>query len=448
MSFTQITASVPQAQRATVSNSTTVNRYLRAITTTVGGFTSFQFAAVMTVNQNRGSPSSGQESQYATLATAEADDLLPIIDVNDYTMASSGTTKKILVSDLFDYPVVNPGDGVMRLLIPMYIYPSYFDEGGGRVAAVQSACPAASIVIANVASGPGTSINGDFTTQIPLAQAAGLTVLGYVPTNYGATSAATVEGQVDDWYSWYGVDGIFFDEAATSTGDQPYYQALYDYVKAKPASGRLVVINPGSPTDVSYMTACDIVIDFEDDANTFLTEFTPEAWASDYPADRFCRTINQIDDGATLGAIIAQLRAQRSGHCFITTNDAYSSLPADPWWTGQLWQASSLTSYPVTGAEGSTAQTLTNGSTVTISGLGVARVTSSSAVTGVVVPAGTAAAQQVTIVNEGSYPVSSPLRGHPLSRTASPTSSPRPPQAATPGIPAPACGTGASPRPS
>ena len=148
-------------------------------------------------------------------------------------------------------------------------------------------------MIANVASGPGTSINGDFTTQIPLAQAAGLTVLGYVPTNYGATSAATVEGQVDDWYEWYGVDGIFFDEASTSPGtDQAYYQGLYNYVKAKPAAGRLVVINPGSPTDVSYMTACDIVCDFEDDANTFLTEFTPETWAADYPADRFCRTIN------------------------------------------------------------------------------------------------------------------------------------------------------------
>ena len=170
-----------------------------------------------------------KESLYATLATPAADDLVPIIDVNDFTMASSGTTKKILVADLFDYPVVNPGDGVMRLLIPMYIYPSYFDEGGGAWQQVQSACPAASIVIANVASGPGTSVNDDFTAQIPLAQAAGLTVLGYVPTNYGATSAATVEGQVDDWYEWYNVDGIFFDEASTSPGaDQAYYQQIHD----------------------------------------------------------------------------------------------------------------------------------------------------------------------------------------------------------------------------
>jgi hypothetical protein len=54
MSFTQITGSVPQAQRATVSNVTAVDQYLRAITTTSGGFTSFQFAAVVTVNVNAG----------------------------------------------------------------------------------------------------------------------------------------------------------------------------------------------------------------------------------------------------------------------------------------------------------------------------------------------------------------------------------------------------------
>lgn len=54
MSFTQITGSVPQAQRASVSNSTTVNRYLRAITTTSGGFTSFRFACTATVNSVAG----------------------------------------------------------------------------------------------------------------------------------------------------------------------------------------------------------------------------------------------------------------------------------------------------------------------------------------------------------------------------------------------------------
>lgn len=48
-SFTQIT-SANQAQRLALSNTATVRRYLRAVTTTVGGFTSLTFAVMINVN--------------------------------------------------------------------------------------------------------------------------------------------------------------------------------------------------------------------------------------------------------------------------------------------------------------------------------------------------------------------------------------------------------------
>lgn len=47
-SFTQITGSVPQAQRISVSG--TVDQYVRAVTVTSGGFTSFEFACVICIN--------------------------------------------------------------------------------------------------------------------------------------------------------------------------------------------------------------------------------------------------------------------------------------------------------------------------------------------------------------------------------------------------------------
>ena len=50
MSFTQITGGVPQAQRTTIANNTTVDQYVRAITTTVGGFTSFAFQVTFVRN--------------------------------------------------------------------------------------------------------------------------------------------------------------------------------------------------------------------------------------------------------------------------------------------------------------------------------------------------------------------------------------------------------------
>lgn len=54
ITFAQITGSVPLAQRLAVSNSATVNRYLRATTVTTGGFTSLKFAVNTVRNQIAG----------------------------------------------------------------------------------------------------------------------------------------------------------------------------------------------------------------------------------------------------------------------------------------------------------------------------------------------------------------------------------------------------------
>ena len=54
MSFTQITGSVPQAQRISISNTSTVDQYVRAITTTSGGFSSFAFQVTFVRNKTAG----------------------------------------------------------------------------------------------------------------------------------------------------------------------------------------------------------------------------------------------------------------------------------------------------------------------------------------------------------------------------------------------------------
>lgn len=50
LSFSQITGSTPLAQRIAVSNTSTIRRYVRAITTTSGGFTSFKFIVAININ--------------------------------------------------------------------------------------------------------------------------------------------------------------------------------------------------------------------------------------------------------------------------------------------------------------------------------------------------------------------------------------------------------------
>ena len=72
------------------------------------------------------------------------------------------------------------------------------------------------------------------------ATAAGARVLGYVPTAWGARPAADVEADIERYRGWYGVDGIFLDEAAADPASLPYYAAL-----RRALAGRFLVLNPG-----------------------------------------------------------------------------------------------------------------------------------------------------------------------------------------------------------
>lgn len=50
LSFTQITGGAPLAQRIAIGNTNTIRRYVRAVTTTSGGFTSLKFGVVLNKN--------------------------------------------------------------------------------------------------------------------------------------------------------------------------------------------------------------------------------------------------------------------------------------------------------------------------------------------------------------------------------------------------------------
>lgn len=50
LAFTQITGGTPLAQRIAIANTSTIRRYVRAVTSTVGGFTNFQFVVALMKN--------------------------------------------------------------------------------------------------------------------------------------------------------------------------------------------------------------------------------------------------------------------------------------------------------------------------------------------------------------------------------------------------------------
>lgn len=223
--------------------------------------------------------------------------------------------------------------------IPAYIYPDYGNPSGAWNRMIAAAAQTGFVVI-NPSDGPGSRLNSDYATQVYAAQAAGIKVIGYVRTNYTAFTEAIVEADIDSYYAWYNVDGIMVDEVTTAAGTQSYYQDLHDYIKGKPGAA-LVVLNPGTPPDESYMTACDICGTAELDLGNYRKR-TAASWESSYAPDRFwhiiyaCGWSDQPDGGlAQLREALTLSQSYGAGYVWITSDtepNPYDTIPADPYW--------------------------------------------------------------------------------------------------------------------
>lgn len=179
------------------------------------------------------------------------------------------------VADPSDYPIdANPfpppdaalptPDGAadfIGTIVPLYSYPT--EAPWAAVAAAAEALPDARIVvIANPDNGPGIVFDPHYADGITLLQAAGVTVIGYVYTQYSDRNAGQVEDDIDAWAAYYPtVDGIFFDEMSTDAADIPYYQQLDAHATA--AGLDFTVGNPGTDSIPDYVGVVDVLVVYE-----------------------------------------------------------------------------------------------------------------------------------------------------------------------------------------
>ena len=221
----------------------------------------------------------------------------------------------------------------LALAIPMYMDPSAPDWAQETSAANQ-----VPLLVANPNSGPGASADSSYSKAVATAQAAGQTIIGYIHTSYGARTIAEVEADIDSWYSFYpAIDGIFSDETATDASlVSSYYAPLYAYVKAKGGKA-VVVINPGTPPDESYMTASDVVLSFEDTYANYTGMQTP-AWVASYPRTRFWHIVLSASQTEMTTAV--SLARQRNAGLIYATDQgpatAYSQLVTGAYWQAEL----------------------------------------------------------------------------------------------------------------
>lgn len=140
--------------------------------------------------------------------------------------------------------------------VPAYFYPSFPDPLWSQM---QSGVPTVAFAVMNPASGSGAASDPNYVSQVAAARAAGVKVLGYVTSSYATRAEAAVKAEIDNYYAWYQVDGIFIDEADNNCPTASYYADLNSYTKTKGGAG-LTVINPGTTTPECFVTSADIIL--------------------------------------------------------------------------------------------------------------------------------------------------------------------------------------------
>jgi hypothetical protein len=198
-----------------------------------------------------------------------------------------------------------------KMIIPMYVYWDHplWDKAINAPQAVHA-------VILNPNSGPDTTKDAGYDPKIATARTKGIKVLGYVKTLNATIPTSTVRSEIDKYYTWYNVDGIFFDEMSwdASTTTYNYYKSLAEYVRSKNTNPArtLTIANPGgfmlnepsgntTPESNAFENHFknyveDIYADFEHNWNNYTNQSgfsirgyrnqTLPSWAYNYPIDK------------------------------------------------------------------------------------------------------------------------------------------------------------------
>jgi hypothetical protein len=170
-------------------------------------------------------------------------------------------TVVIIAAALYMITLVFPNqafaDDGNGLIVPMYGWDAGWDD---VIYTKEENEGTEIIVVINPSSGPGGDKDSHWVDVADDLQDAGIKVVGYSTTSYAGKSMGDVKDEIDRYYDWYDLDGVFLDEVSMS--DHDYYEDLRDYAE-NPEGFQKVILNPGAPVPESYEDAGDIIIVYE-----------------------------------------------------------------------------------------------------------------------------------------------------------------------------------------
>lgn len=152
------------------------------------------------------------------------------------------------------------------LIIPLYQYPAniHTNPAFNRVMELKREYPTIPFwVILNPATGPGKSVDANYTKAVDRLVGAGCIVLGYVSTEYGNRSTKLVDEDLIQWRVMYPrVHGIFFDEMVYKDEEPALKHQLQLSQLATSKGYWPIVTNPGADTPERFFKTpvADVII--------------------------------------------------------------------------------------------------------------------------------------------------------------------------------------------
>lgn len=216
-------------------------------------------------------------------------------------------------------------------IVPLYTSPR--DGTWTAVIAAKQAHPTVPVLaVINPATGPGDAASAAHLEGIARLCDAGVKVIGYVPTAYGARDEADVRSDIDRWKSFYPrATGVFFDQQVRRSGSEDYYRRLAGY--ARSVGLDYSIGNPGTNPAASYVGVVDTILVYESPGMPALG--TLARWQQGYPRQNF----GVIPYGTAFDAAYVKSVAAYVGYIYLTDSQGPNPWDSVPQFFGDLLAA-------------------------------------------------------------------------------------------------------------
>jgi Spherulation-specific family 4 len=211
-----------------------------------------------------------------------------------------------------------------RLVVPAYFHPALHPDHWESLA---EHAARVKLVILNLADGPGSRPDTAFGPALDRLRGAGVTVAGYVDTNYGRRPVPEALADLSRYLEWYGVGAVCFDRAAAGVEHLGQYGALAS--GAREMGAGVVLFNHGTHPAEAYAEHADVLGTFEGPWHAY-RRFDVPRWTRSWPAGKFCHVVYSVPREHFDDAFALAVR-RRAASVYVTDRgggNPYDRLPA------------------------------------------------------------------------------------------------------------------------